>query len=86
MIVAIRGWVFLQFLGAVECELLCNSLSEKQTLINIMTAVVMILRVWEMYIRSGLIIGALLTTLSLEIISLTLTAAIQSDPRNLTGM
>ena len=51
-----------------------------------MTAVVMILRVWEMYIRSGLIIGALLTTLSLEIISLTLTAAIQSDPRNLTGM
>ena len=74
----------LLFLGAADCELLCSSLSEKQTLI--VTAVVMILRVWAMYNRSKLILGTLLTTFSLEIISLVLTAAIQSDAKNLSGM
>ena len=74
----------LLFLGAADCELLCNSLSEKQTL-NV-TAVVMILRVWAMYNRSKLILGILLTTFSLEIVSLVIIAAVQSDARNLTGM
>ena len=84
IIIAIRGWTFLLFLGAADCESLCNSLSEKKTLI--VTTVVMILRVWVMYNRSRLILGTLLTTFFLEIISLTLTAAIQSDARNLSGM
>ena len=46
----------------------------------------MILRVWAMYNQSRLIIYTLLTTFSLEIIILMITAAIQSDPRNLTCM
>ncbi|KAF8442237.1 hypothetical protein L210DRAFT_3536113 [Boletus edulis BED1] len=50
-----------------------------------MTAVVMILRVWAMYGRSKLVLGVLLASFFLEIVSLVLTAAIQSDPRNLSA-
>ena len=46
----------------------------------------MILRVWAMYNRSKLILGILLTTFSLEVVSLVIIAAVQSDARNLTGM
>ena len=50
------------------------------------TAVVMILRVWAMYNRSRLILGTLLVLFSLEIISIIIAAAIYSDPKNLLGM
>ena len=48
--------------------------------------VVMMLRVWVMYSRSGLIIGILLTSFSVEIIFTILDAAINSDPKNVLGM
>jgi hypothetical protein len=48
--------------------------------------VVMILRVWVMYSRSGLILGILLTSFSVEIISSLLDVAINSDPKNVPGM
>jgi hypothetical protein len=48
--------------------------------------VVMLLRVWVMYSRSGLILGILLTLFSVEIISTILDDAINSDPKNVLGM
>ena len=54
---------------------------------TLMTATgVMMLRVWAMYSRSGLIIGILLTSFSVEIIFTILDAAINSDPKNVLGM
>ena len=50
-----------------------------------LTAVVMILRIWAMYNRSRVILGTLLTLLSLEIISTILAVAIDSDPKNMPG-
>ncbi|KAF8135161.1 hypothetical protein EV363DRAFT_1322657 [Boletus edulis] len=47
---------------------------------------VMILRVWAMYSRSRLILVSLLVLFSLQMASVLLTAAIQSDPRNLTAV
>ena len=49
-------------------------------------AVVTILRVWAMYNRSRLILGILLTLFLLEIIFLILFNAVESDPKNLSGM
>ena len=49
------------------------------------TAVIMILRVWAMYNRSKLIFNALLTLFSLEFISFIIACAAYTDPRNLSG-
>ncbi|KAF8442220.1 hypothetical protein L210DRAFT_3759725 [Boletus edulis BED1] len=46
---------------------------------------VMILRVWAMYSRSRLILVSLLVLFFLQMVSVVLTAAVQSDPRNLTA-
>lgn len=46
----------------------------------------MILRVWAMYSRSRILLGALLMLFSVEIISTILGIAISSDPKRLTGM
>ncbi|KAF8135155.1 hypothetical protein EV363DRAFT_1396599 [Boletus edulis] len=48
------------------------------------TAVAMILRLWAIYNRSRIIIHVLLVLFSLEIIPILLSAAIYSDPSNLT--
>ena len=50
-----------------------------------MTAVVMILRVWAMYNRSTLILRVLLATFSLEIISNIIAAVVTSKPADLLG-
>ena len=49
-------------------------------------AVSMILRVWVMYGRSRLILGALLTIFCMEIILFFLCAAIYSNPKFMLGM
>ena len=49
-------------------------------------AVVMMLRVWAMYNRSKLILGTLLALFFVEIISTILALAINSDPKNVSGM
>ena len=49
-------------------------------------AVVMMLRVWAMYNQSRLILGTLLTLFVMEIVSYILAFAINSDPKNLSGM
>lgn len=46
----------------------------------------MILRVWAIYNRSRLILGALLTLFSLEIMFTIIVTAIYSDPRYLQCM
>ncbi|KAF8135107.1 hypothetical protein EV363DRAFT_1213141 [Boletus edulis] len=46
---------------------------------------VMILRVWALYHRSRLILGALLASFSVEIIFTIILAAINGDPRNLSA-
>lgn len=51
-----------------------------------MATVIMILRIWAMYNRLRLILRILLALVSLEVISLILTKAVGSDPRNLSGM
>ena len=50
------------------------------------TADVMILRVWAMYNRSRLILSSLLVLFSLEIIATVLAVAVDSDPKRLPGM
>ena len=52
----------------------------------LVTADVMILRVWAMYNRSRLILSSLLVLFSLEIIATVLAVAVDSDPKRLPGM
>ena len=54
--------------------------------ILMVAAVVMMLRVWAMYNRSKLILGTLLALFFVEIISTILALAINSDPKNVSGM
>ena len=61
----------------------CCMLCDKATLM--VTTVIMILRVWAMYNRSRLILSALITLLSVQIIFTSLIAAVHSDPRNISG-
>ena len=54
---------------------------------TLMTATgVMMLRVWAMYSRSGLILGIILTFFFVEIVSSILVVAMNSNPKNVLCM
>lgn len=84
IIYTIDSWTFNLFLGAADCELVCNSFRKKRPLT--VAAVVMILRVWAMYNRSRLILGTLLTLFSLGTIPSIVGTAIDSNLKKLSGM
>ena len=50
------------------------------------TLVVMVFRVWAMYNRSRLILGALLVLFSLEVVFGIVPVALGSYPKNMSGM
>ena len=75
---------FFSFLRQQIVSYRITRFQNMQTLI--VTAVVMVLRIWAMYNRSRPIFGVLLILFSLEVIFSIITIAVDSNPKNLPGM